>query len=77
MFGPPWPKHPMVGASVDNTNCPFAGLFRTGATGLEPATSGVTGLFHDHDDWRRSTRNRAIHAVLGPLAFWFVTVEQV
>ncbi len=25
----------------------------TGATGLEPATSGVTGLFQGNDDWRR------------------------
>ena len=43
VFGPPWPKPPMVDASMDNGNYPFAGIFRTGATGLEPATSGVTG----------------------------------
>jgi hypothetical protein len=36
----------------------------TGATGLEPATSGVTGLSHGYDDWRRLTRYRSIHAVL-------------
>src|SRR5829696_3595760 len=36
----------------------------TGATGLEPATSGVTGLFHRYDDWRRLTRDRSIHAGL-------------
>jgi hypothetical protein len=35
-----------------------------GATGLEPATSGVTGLFHGNDDWRRLTRNRSIDAGL-------------
>ncbi len=34
-----------------------------GSDGLEPATSGVTGLFHEHDDWRRLTRYRSIHAV--------------
>jgi hypothetical protein len=37
---------------------------RTGATGLEPATSGVTGLFHGYDGWRRLTRYRSIHASL-------------
>jgi hypothetical protein len=35
-----------------------------GATGLEPATSGVTGMFQGSDDWRRLTRNRSIHAPL-------------
>jgi hypothetical protein len=30
------------GVGTDNTTCRFAGIF-TGATGLEPATSGVTG----------------------------------
>ncbi len=39
-------------------------MFSTGATGLEPATSGVTGLFEGNDDWRRLTRNRSIHAAL-------------
>jgi hypothetical protein len=33
----------------DNTMCGFAGNF-TGATGLEPATSGVTGRFEYPDD---------------------------
>ncbi len=47
------PNPPMLDASMDNANYPFAGLFRTGATGLEPATSGVTGLFREDDDWRR------------------------
>ena len=32
----------------------------TGATGLEPATSSVTGHLHGHDDWRRSSPNRSI-----------------
>ena len=30
-------------------NLPFARVL-TGATGLEPATSGVTGRFDGHDD---------------------------
>jgi hypothetical protein len=34
----------------------------TGATGLEPATSGVTGHFDRRDGGRRSPRNRSIHA---------------
>jgi len=34
-------------------NLPFAGLLEAGATGLEPATSGVTGLVERNDDWRR------------------------
>jgi hypothetical protein len=37
-------------------------LRKTGATGLEPATSGVTGRFEGHDDGRRFPRNRSIHA---------------
>jgi hypothetical protein len=37
---------------------------KTGATGLEPATSGVTGMFQESDDWRRLTRYRSIHAGL-------------
>jgi hypothetical protein len=36
----------------------------TGATGLEPATSGVTGMFRGYNDWRRLTRYRSIHAGL-------------
>jgi hypothetical protein len=39
--------------------------FVRGATGLEPATFGVTGLFHVYDDWRRWTSYRSIHARLG------------
>jgi hypothetical protein len=39
-------------------------LQEAGATGLEPATSGVTGLFYRYDDWRRLTRYRSIHAGL-------------
>jgi hypothetical protein len=38
-----------------------------GSDGLEPATSGVTGLFHRNDDWRRLTRYRSIHAGLRAL----------
>ncbi|MDQ3881121.1 MAG: hypothetical protein M3295_08625, partial [Chloroflexota bacterium] len=34
----------------------------TGATGLETATSGVTGRFEGHHGSRRWTRNRSIHA---------------
>ena len=44
----------------DNKIGSFTGTFY----GLEPATSGVTGLFHKHDDRRRLTRNRSIHADL-------------
>jgi hypothetical protein len=43
-------------------NMPICTMFSTGATGLEPATSGVTGLFHEDDDWRRLTRYRSIDA---------------
>jgi hypothetical protein len=67
--------------------CPSAGQFRlnrqqkrqicreftkTGATGLEPATSGVTGRFGGHDDGRRWTRNRSIHAGVGATSFRMV-----
>jgi hypothetical protein len=52
------------GATSDNKISQFTGSL-TGATGLEPATSGVTGLFRGYDDRRRSTRNRSIHAGLG------------
>ena len=34
----------------------------TGATGLEPATSGVTGHFEGRDGWRPLRRNRSSHA---------------
>jgi hypothetical protein len=43
-------------------NMPICRMFSTGATGLEPATSGVTGRFEGHDDGRRLTRNGSIHA---------------
>jgi hypothetical protein len=36
-------KPAVVYVSTDNKRCRFAGCFFTGATGLEPATSGVTG----------------------------------
>ena len=38
---------------------------RKGATGLESATSGVTGRFGDPDDLRRWTRSPSIHAAFG------------
>jgi hypothetical protein len=41
---------------------------KTGATGLEPATPGVTGRFGRTDDWRRCTRNRSIHVAFRVLA---------
>ncbi len=50
--------------------------FLTGATGLEPATSGVTGLFHKYDDWRRLTRYRSIHAGLAAFHADLCTVAQ-
>ncbi len=37
---------------------------KTGATGLETATSGVTGLFSERDDRRQLTRYRSIDAGL-------------
>jgi hypothetical protein len=39
----------------------------TGAKELEPATSGVTGRFERHDDGRRWTQNRSIHAAFSHL----------
>jgi hypothetical protein len=51
-------------AQQDNETMGLQALRETGATGLEPATSGVTGMFHRNDDWRRSTRYRSIHAGL-------------
>jgi len=50
--------------SGKTTRSSFLQGFSTGATGLEPATSGVTGLFLRYDDWRRVTRNRSLHAAL-------------
>ncbi len=55
---------------------PQAGTSKTGATGLEPATSGVTGLFHQNDDWGRLTRYRSIHAALRAQASDFHTIAQ-
>ena len=53
--------------SMETTKDPvLLGFRETGATGLEPATSGVTGRFEGHDDWRRWTRNRSIHAAFRP-----------
>jgi hypothetical protein len=46
--------------ALNSRNIARAGICKTGATGLEPATSGVTGLFYGSDDWRRLTRDRSI-----------------
>src|SRR5688500_5545521 len=46
----------------------FLQVVFTGATGLEPATSGVTGLFERNDGWRRLTRYRSIDAGLRSLS---------
>ena len=37
-------------------------LRETGATGLEPATSGVTGRSDSHGAWRRSTTSSDSHS---------------
>jgi hypothetical protein len=47
-----------------------------GTTGLEPATSGVTGRFGEPDDWRRWTCNRSIHAGFPVFAIRFRVVER-
>jgi hypothetical protein len=52
------------GNGVCAAACAKSLQIETGATGLEPATSGVTGLFHGNDDWRRWTRYRSIHVPL-------------
>ena len=54
---------------------PLCRMFSAGATGLELATSGVTGLFHRYDDWRRWSRNRAIMGLLGLSAIRFRKVD--
>jgi catechol 2,3-dioxygenase-like lactoylglutathione lyase family enzyme len=59
---------PSARVHLGNVNAYLQALRETGAMGLEPATSGVTGLFHGYDDWRRLTRNRSIDAALGPSA---------
>jgi hypothetical protein len=72
-----WLKRPARGAArllpetapippIETTKDPdLQAKSKTGATGLEPATSGVTGQFERHDPRRRSARSRSIHA-----AFW-------
>jgi hypothetical protein len=47
------------GVWSDNTICQFAGILM-GATGLEPATSGVTGRVGHCDAQRRAARNGVI-----------------
>ena len=44
---------------------PICRMFSTGATGLEPATSGVTGLFYRYHDWRRLPCYRSSMRVCG------------
>jgi hypothetical protein len=43
---------------------PKQGLSRRERRDSKPATSGVTGRIKGHNDWRRWTRNRSIHAAL-------------
>jgi hypothetical protein len=65
-------------APSDETTQPayLQALQEAGATGLEPATSGVTGRFEGRDDWRRWTRNRSIHAGSPACALPFCVVER-
>jgi len=51
-------------------------ISETRATGLEPATSGVTGLFYPYDDWRRLPCYRSIHAGLRLDDADFYTIAQ-
>jgi hypothetical protein len=70
-------EKPAVGcAGADNRNSDLQDV-STGATGLEPATSGVTGLFHRYDDWRRLTRYRSIHAGLRALRADLCTMRRL
>ena len=46
-------------------NMPICRYF-TGATGLEPATSGVTGRVRHHDAWRRARSNQLICRLFSP-----------
>ena len=52
------------GVQRDNTTCRFAGVF-TGATGLEPATSGVTGRYgrYRHKGLRPGITGQSRHFV--------------
>jgi hypothetical protein len=64
------PQPSLSCAHPDNTKSQSAHLqahLEAGATGLEPATSGVTGRFEGHDDKRRLARNRSIHAAFRAL----------
>jgi hypothetical protein len=66
-------------AEAGNISADLRALSETGATGLEPATSGVTGLFHGYDDWRKLTAiallmrlsglQRLVHAGFNSLGF--------
>jgi hypothetical protein len=60
--GPSTPHRKSDPNRAPKENVPETGTLRVGATGLEPATSGVTGHFEGHDDGRRSAHNRSMHA---------------
>ena len=70
------PRHERVAPAWAGRSALLQALQETGATGLEPATSGVTGLLREDDEWRRWPRYRSIHAVCGPLACESCTIEQ-
>src|SRR5919106_2314437 len=51
-------------------------LLKTGATGLEPATSGVTGRFAGHDDPTTIDRNRLLMRLCGLSTNRFRMIER-
>ena len=53
-------RDPSIRAYIDNKNASLQALRETGATGLEPATSGVTGRVGHHDAPRRTPLNGII-----------------
>ena len=57
-------RNPQTLSDQQTHSAHLQALRETGATGLEPATSGVTGRVKGHDRRRRLTRNRSIHAAL-------------
>jgi hypothetical protein len=79
-----WPFSPRAGSARDRQKAggrfrqsrqqkiPICRMCSAGATGLEPATSGVTGLFHRDDAWPRLTRNRSIDTALRASGVRFV-----
>jgi hypothetical protein len=58
---------------TDNATCQFAGI-SAGATGIEPATSGVTGRVGCNYAWRRTPPNilicRCLSALRSPRSAW-------